>query len=582
MLHAIFPVSEDTAHLDVSGRSKQASFDIGGIVSHQSGYQFLCFSSHRIQGQTFSFVIEGASAADEIQSYGLSEGDDVFLSDEVHRSDQLHRLVILRLKFWKHSLKRAGAEKIHQRCIYHVVVMMSQCDLIASQFIPRYPIKATPSHLGAQRARILGHVVHGFEDIGVDDLGRQIQYGQILFYFIQDVFSVAGIHNQIFDFKREVRIFVKMLEKKTEGHRIFSTRNANADLIVRLDQIVFVYSMDEFVPQSFFVGSIEHPFDFFGSGHFFLLLFDANYDYRAENHLKGYPCLYRRSKDMTNDEYLRKIWFERDPYSYKGDWGKALVIAGSLSYPGAAVLASKFCSLAGPGYSCLQTSASAFPLVFPQLIPETIGIMEDDRDFALGCDSILFGNGMEGGTNNTSYLFDLLRFFSKTIIVDASGLRMIAADPWILNCERPDSQNLVFTPHPGEAEALLSSDNLIDDKDYSGFAAHHHVWFLLKGTDTILYRPDGSCVSAKTIPCPALAKAGSGDMLAGLICGTAAYAGKKTGLGLEDVILQSATTMNRAALLSYEKYGAALTDSNTLEAAFRDLAKSLSLKEKCD
>lgn len=275
--------------------------------------------------------------------------------------------------------------------------------------------------------------------------------------------------------------------------------------------------------------------------------------------------------------------------SHKGTFGKALIVAGSLFYPGAAVLASAGAARVGAGLVTLATARSIInasgrlPEVTLLPLPEadvgTIGphaIDELDKHVAT-YHALLVGPGL--GTEEATVLFlkkllglrdrsDVkgMGFVSSSgdseksvsrlrpaavgfvvkkpateqdeqqeqgasssdaehaarpvvpTVIDADGLNILAEiEGW--SDQLPESQ-YVLTPHPGEMKRLLKQDEL--DADRVAVAIHAATQWrqvvVLKGATTVVASPDGQCV-VHAHANPALATAGTGDVLAGAITG---------------------------------------------------------------
>lgn len=223
--------------------------------------------------------------------------------------------------------------------------------------------------------------------------------------------------------------------------------------------------------------------------------------------------------------------------AHKGTFGRALVIAGSRPYTGAAALAAEAAYRAGAGLVELAPPAALWSTL-SGMIPEAIGLPLPDVDGALApgigsavresldkASAVLIGCGLGGARHTGAAVAELVDALSACdalkgrVIVDADGLRHLATlDNWPAHLPA----GAVLTPHPGEFSALtgLSTRDIQSDRiGHAQRAAREwgHV-VLLKGAFTVIAAPDGA-TTILPFATPALARAGTGDVLSGLIVG---------------------------------------------------------------
>ncbi len=221
--------------------------------------------------------------------------------------------------------------------------------------------------------------------------------------------------------------------------------------------------------------------------------------------------------------------------AHKGTFGRVLVIAGSTRYPGAAILAAKAAYRAGAGLVTIATPQSIATHLISSVPEATLlplpeydaGVIsghdawEVIRDELPSIDAVVLGCGF--GQHDHSGVF-VRRFLVseevasvKGIVLDADALNLVAADTSVLkNAVAP----LVLTPHPGEMGTLtgLSNDEvqgqrltLARDR-----AAEWGCHVVLKGANTVVATPDNRA-RVSEVAQPALATAGTGDVLSGAI-----------------------------------------------------------------
>lgn len=269
---------------------------------------------------------------------------------------------------------------------------------------------------------------------------------------------------------------------------------------------------------------------------------------------------------MTNPESISLEWMRahvppRPADLHKWSIGGVLVIAGSPAYPGAAILASRSAGRNGAGIvilagtrSLIATTTAAMPDVAHVVIPETESAssariaMERLGDMLGRVHAVVVGPGL-GDDDATAHLMAALFGFAgqedwsrwtigfggesrpgsapaakgvfdqcdHQIVVDADALNWLAnQDQW---WERVPAHRLVLTPHVGEMARLTGKDTSEILADPAGIAQE----FTQRWSQTVVVKCDHSVVSdgARVIGgdavSPALAKAGSGDTLAGAI-----------------------------------------------------------------
>ena len=214
--------------------------------------------------------------------------------------------------------------------------------------------------------------------------------------------------------------------------------------------------------------------------------------------------------------------------SHKNSFGHVGMIAGSVGMSGACVLAAKAAMRSGAGLvtafidkSVYTPTATALPEVMmkPVAWPNLPAL-----EWLMANTNVqLVGPGMGKSEEKKQTIYSLLRQATGTVVIDADALSMVGeGDGTIIrNCEA----ECILTPHPGEMARLLgmtSSEIQEDRMLYARKVAERFKCIVvLKGHNTIIAAPDGRYAIN---PCDsvALATAGSGDVLAGVIAAFAA------------------------------------------------------------
>jgi len=206
--------------------------------------------------------------------------------------------------------------------------------------------------------------------------------------------------------------------------------------------------------------------------------------------------------------------------THKGNYGHLAIVAGSLGYHGAAVLAARGALRAQPGLITLHTLEAVYHAVAPQLQAVMVTAWQPAAKLAGAFDAVLLGPGLAADD-----LPDLMKMQMRhlwrdalvPVIADASALDWLPLDPVPRNAVR------VITPHPGEAARLLrttaqqvQADRLKALRNIS--RRFGNTWVVLKGHQTLIGRSAGD-VYVNSSGNPHLAQGGSGDVLAGYLAG---------------------------------------------------------------
>lgn len=214
----------------------------------------------------------------------------------------------------------------------------------------------------------------------------------------------------------------------------------------------------------------------------------------------------------------------RKQESHKGTFGKVLNVCGSENYIGASYLSTVSSLKVGAGYSALASTRDVIRSV-SSLLPEAVFLLREDCLKKLNNYSvILIGCGL--GLNKVSERFfrrimcQLQKETDMPIIIDADGLTLLSK---LKNVQKLfNSHTVVLTPHLLEATRLLncSLEEVLMDLEYAAkqISKKYNCITVLKSHRTVICNSDLSLYINKHGN-SALAKAGSGDVLAGMIAG---------------------------------------------------------------
>lgn len=258
--------------------------------------------------------------------------------------------------------------------------------------------------------------------------------------------------------------------------------------------------------------------------------------------------------DLATAEMVAQILPPRPLNAHKGTFGKALIVAGSVNYTGAAYLASAAATRVGTGLVTLALAESLHPILASKLqevtfllLPHDLGALVPDAFPLLAeslpdYDALLLGPGLGQEEQTVDFAQRFLGLHAAGVrrhigfmtiegreevtslelppfVIDADGLNALAQAPeWWESLSGP----AVLTPHPGEMARLLDSSVEKIERDRVGTVARAaQEWgqvIVLKGAHSLVAAPDGR-LTFSPFANPGLATAGTGDVLAGAIVG---------------------------------------------------------------
>lgn len=210
---------------------------------------------------------------------------------------------------------------------------------------------------------------------------------------------------------------------------------------------------------------------------------------------------------INTPELWQRAWPRPDADTHKYQRGHA-VILGAPVLTGATRLAAEACSRIGAGLVTVLGGQAAD--VYRKTLPADIMVPDDQLSELKGVTAVLAG---PGGMHSREYEAFLESTVSFPVVLDAGAI--------LEGKETPAGRTRVLTPHQGEFSRAFPQlkngreDNVIDAAKSTG------AYIVLKGAETLIASPDGK-LALNTHASPWLAKAGTGDVLAGLITGLVA------------------------------------------------------------
>ncbi|MBX9691977.1 MAG: NAD(P)H-hydrate dehydratase [Cyanobacteria bacterium] len=234
--------------------------------------------------------------------------------------------------------------------------------------------------------------------------------------------------------------------------------------------------------------------------------------------------------NLATVEVIREILPLRPLDAHKGTFGHVLTIAGSVGMAGAAMLSSMSALKIGAGVCYLATPLSvlaylpAGEVIYRPMKETSKGslsyeALSDLREELEKVKAVIIGPGLTTDAETSKVVCELLQEIQCPCIVDADALNALAAH----GAKLPEnSQDFIFTPHPGELSRLLNCNTHDIQADRVGKAIEAAQKFgctiVLKGAKSVVANADGE-VFINPTGNPGMATAGSGDVLSGIIGG---------------------------------------------------------------
>ncbi len=233
--------------------------------------------------------------------------------------------------------------------------------------------------------------------------------------------------------------------------------------------------------------------------------------------------------ELLTRERMRELVPARAADSHKGDFGRVLIVAGSIGKTGAAHLAALGALRSGAGLVTIAAPRSAVPIIAsmgPEYMTEpleetaagTVDFSALDRVLEMDPDVIAVGPGLGQDPSTAAFVLGLVERAGVPLVVDADGLNAFAGEADRLLGR--DGVDVIITPHPGELARLVNvsveavqHDRLNYARD---FAASHRAHVVLKGHRTIIAGPDNRAFINLTGNA-GMATGGTGDLLTGMI-----------------------------------------------------------------
>jgi NAD(P)H-hydrate epimerase len=263
-------------------------------------------------------------------------------------------------------------------------------------------------------------------------------------------------------------------------------------------------------------------------------------------------------------QFAQKL--RREPDTHKYNYGHILVIAGSKLMPGAGVLSCNAVLRTGAGLVTYAVTEDFLSAACAMSKPETLFFAyKKPRDILTYIKErkvrvIVIGPGLVEGKKTRKFIYEIISSISLPVVLDASGLSSFAGKTKEL---RKAKAALIITPHDGEFSKLtgISSSKIKNDglELAQKFAKEHKLIIVLKRHKTIV--ADRKQVYINDSGSPAMATAGSGDVLSGMIAALAAI-----DLDLFDAVRFGVWLHGLAGQEAQKKFGNSLISSDIIES----------------
>ena len=219
---------------------------------------------------------------------------------------------------------------------------------------------------------------------------------------------------------------------------------------------------------------------------------------------------------LLEKKTIQQIYRPRNKFAHKGNYGHALIMAGSYGKMGAAVLASKACLRTGVGLLSVHVPEIGYSII-QTTVPEAMTITHTIDDYKKYT-AIGIGPGLGTTVIAKNLITDLFKNSENNkLVFDADALNMLSVQQELL-AQLPSQS--ILTPHPKEFERLFGKC----ENDFQRMettlqkAAQHNCFIVLKGHHSFIATPNGKGYFNNTGN-SGMATGGSGDVLTGILTG---------------------------------------------------------------
>jgi NAD(P)H-hydrate epimerase len=285
-----------------------------------------------------------------------------------------------------------------------------------------------------------------------------------------------------------------------------------------------------------------------------------------------------------------QIWLGNTGFSnnsYKNKRGHALLIAGSKTYAGAAVLCGNAAIRSGVGLVTIATPESAQDMIGARVLPEVIvralpetpgGALSEKAysaisEFWENMDAVAVGSGLSLDKSAGKLVKKIIENRKTPVVIDADALTLLA--PFKLKGH--EGPPLILTPHEGEFLRLLGRKEKLTANErvtaVREFAQKNKVIVVLKGERALIAAPSGQVVINPTGN-SGLGKAGNGDTLTGIITGFVAQA-VQCRTDIYEAVIAAVYVAGLAGDIAESKYGKRVMTASDVRECLADAFEAL-------
>ena len=227
---------------------------------------------------------------------------------------------------------------------------------------------------------------------------------------------------------------------------------------------------------------------------------------------------------LLTKERLKQDFFKpRNRFTHKGDYGHALLIAGSKNKAGACILSARAALRTGAGLLSVHIPHALYDILQIS-VPEAMTQLDKDKSVFTSIidtdkySAVAVGPGLDTKNETKEALIYLLKTNIKPVVIDADGLNTLST---IKDFQQNiKSKNVVLTPHPKEFERLFGKFKTWNEKlDFmSEFSRQNAIIIVLKDAITTISNEKGE-IFFNILGNAGMATGGSGDVLTGIILG---------------------------------------------------------------
>ncbi len=220
---------------------------------------------------------------------------------------------------------------------------------------------------------------------------------------------------------------------------------------------------------------------------------------------------------LSEKREIQKLLPSRSTFDHKGSVGRLMIVAGREGKMGAAVLCARAAFKAGVGLVNVHSPRCGTEILQIS-IPEAMVSLDPGESWIelipTTEDTIAIGPGIGTDSSTLNALSDFLNVQEDPIVVDADGINLISANPNLVDLLPKES---ILTPHPGEFKRLVGEwgDDFEKLEKLRSYCMKHELNIVLKGAYSAVCSSSG-IIHFNSTGNPALATAGSGDVLTGI------------------------------------------------------------------